>query len=369
VDAVGVNDLFVEPISGGPARRVAHISGDISGFAWSGDGKSLVVAALGNLMRVSVAGGDLQGLLSGRDAETPAISRDGRRLAYAQHVVNVNIWRVPLAHSPGSVLRPTPLISSTRREWLPDFSPDGRRLAFTSSRSGAPEIWISDADGSNPHPVTSFGGPTTGSPRWSPDGRQIALDSRATGQSDVYVVDSEGGAPRRLETGEADSETPFWSRDGEWLYFSAPVEGTSHVFKVRRAGGHATPLTSGSCAWPQASPDGKRVYYWREGGQPPIWSVSSSGGDERPVAGMPPLPPESSVSWAVGPDGIHFLEGGAHPGVLFFEFATGRARRVADLPGAPDPWGGVAVAPDRRSILFPKVDHETSDLMLIEGFR
>ena len=366
--SIGVNDVFVEPLSGGAARRVAHVNGEISGIAWSGDGKSLVVAALGNLMRVSIAGGEPQRLLSERDVESPAISRDGRRLAYAQHVVNTNIWRVPLTRSPAAALRPTPLISSTRVEWLPAFSPDGRQLAFTSTRSGSWEVWISDADGSNPRPVTSFGGPVSGSPRWSPDGRWIALDSRATGRSDIYVVGSEGGVPRRVETGQADSETPFWSVDGEWLYFSARVDGMSRVFKVRQEGGRATGLTEGGGEFPQSAPDGKRIYYWREGKETTIWSVSSSGGDERPVAGMGPLAWDN-ISWALGPDGIHFLEGGAHPGVVFFDFATARARRVADLPGAPDRWGGIALSPDGLSVLFSKVEQRTSDIMLIEDFR
>jgi Tol biopolymer transport system component len=365
----GVNDVFVEPVSGGAARRVAHVNGEILGIAWSGDGKSLVFAVFGNLMRVSVAGGEPQRLLSGRDVETPAISRDGRRLAYAQHVVNTNIWRVPLTGSPPAALRPTRLISSTREEWLPAFSPDGRRLAFTSNRSGSGEVWISDADGSNPRPVTSFGGPLTGSPRWSPDGRWVVLDSRARGRSDVYVVASEGGVPRRVETGQPDSETPFWSSDGEWLYFASPVNGMPQVFKVRQEGGRATRLTVGGGSWPQSAPDGKRIYYWSEGKETSIWSVSSSGGDERPVEGMPPIAWESSVSWALGPSGIHFLEGGSHPGVVFFDFATARARRVADLPGAPEPWAGIALSPDGRSVLFSKVEQGTSDIMLIEDFR
>jgi Tol biopolymer transport system component len=365
--SISVNDVFVAPVAGGAGRRVAHVDGDITGIAWSGDGKSLVVAALGSLMRVPIAGGEPQRLLSGRDVETPAISRDGRRLAYAQRVVNTNIWQVPLTRSPAAAQRPTPLISSTRQEWLPAFSPDGHRLAFASTRSGSWEIWISDADGSNPRPVTSFGGPLTASPRWSPDGRWIAFDSRARGRSDVYVVASEGGLPRRVETGQADSETPFWSVDGEWLYFSAPVRG-AQVFKVRQDGGPATRLTEGGGAWPRAAPDGQRIYYWREGTEASIWSVSPSGGDERPVAGMPRIA-HSSLSWTVGPHGIHFLEGGAHPGVVFFDFATARARRVADLPGAPDPWAGIAVSPDGGSVLFSKVEHGTSDIMLIEDFR
>ena len=65
-----------------------------------------------------------------------------------------------------------------------------------------------------------------------------------------------------------------------------------------------------------------------------------------------------------------FPGGGADPGVVFFDFATARARRVADLPGAPEHWvGGIALSPDGRSVLFSTVERGTSDIMLIEDFR
>src|SRR6202008_4596636 len=82
-------------------------------------------------------------------------------------------------------------------------------------------------------------------------------------------------------------------------------------------------LTKGGGMGPQSAPDGTRIYYWRDAS---IWSVSSSGGDERPLAGVPTVAPEFGFSWTRGPNGIHFLEGGAHPGVVFFDFATAHAR-------------------------------------------
>jgi TolB protein len=64
----------------------------------------------------------------------------------------------------------------------PTFSPDGRRLAFTSGRLGHPEIYISDADGTNPQPLTYSVGDQNyrANPDWSPDGRLVAYQSQQT---------------------------------------------------------------------------------------------------------------------------------------------------------------------------------------------
>jgi serine/threonine protein kinase len=369
--SMDVNDIYVGPVQGGPLRRVAHVNGGFDSFAWTGDGASLVVSAGGNLARYPVGGGDPKPLLFGRDALTPAVSRDGRRLAYVQQVLRANLYRVPLGTSPATAASPVPLVPSSRYDYCPAFSADGRRLAFQSNRSGSPEIWVSDADGSSLHPVTSFGGPSTGSPRWSPDGRWIALDSKAAGQSDIYVVDPEGGVPVRVETGEADPESPFWSSDGTTLYFTALVKRERQVFKVPRTGGRSTQLTSQGGEVPRAAPDGRRVYYFRFAGKtaPSLWSVSAEGGDERPVVGVGSVVGQSYAAWEVGPRGVHYLDRGERPALFFLDFATGRSRRVADLPkNLSESWCTIALAPDGKSLVVPLGEPSASDIMLVDDF-
>ena len=92
------------------------------------------------------------------------------------------------------------LISSTRQDVGPQFSPGGRKLIFASDRTGNWEIWVCDSDGRNAAPLTSFNHLITGSPRWSRDGRQIVFDARVEDSADIYVVNIKGGAPRRLTT-------------------------------------------------------------------------------------------------------------------------------------------------------------------------
>ncbi len=123
------------------------------------------------------------------------VSRKGHRLAYVQAVRNVNIWRLDLSGSPVQAQK---LISSSREQIAPSFSPDGSKIAFSANRSGAVEVWVCDADGSNAVQLTSYGVRATGMPRWSPDGKLLAFDSRAGGESNIYVIDPNVGVARKL---------------------------------------------------------------------------------------------------------------------------------------------------------------------------
>jgi TolB protein len=114
---------------------------------------------------------------------------------------------------------------SSFREVAPNYSPDGKRLAFHSNRGGSVQIWTANADGSNAVQVTSMDPvATTGTPRWSPDSRQLVFDSNAGGYH-MYIVSADGGQPRALTTGSSRNFTGWWSPDGKWIYFTSDRGG------------------------------------------------------------------------------------------------------------------------------------------------
>src|SRR5436190_19409571 len=93
----------------------------------------------------------------------------------------------------------------------PDHSPDGNRLAFASTRSGAEEIWLANADGSKPMQITSMGGPQCSNPRWSPDGRTILFNSRRDGSADLYLLIPDTGELHKITNHPAEEFEPRWS--------------------------------------------------------------------------------------------------------------------------------------------------------------
>src|SRR5207249_805556 len=197
------------------------------------DGLEIVFSDVAWLWRVSLRGGETERLQFGQDGVDPSIR--GNRLVYLRYRSNKNIWRRDLnALIPvGASER---FIYSTRMESGPQFSPDGSRIAFESTRSGAYEVWMCRSDGTGVVQLTHFNS-STGTPRWSPDGQQIAFDSRAPGNADIFVVDSQGGSPRRLTSEPSSEVVPSWSRDGRWIYFASDRTGRHEVWKMPSTGG------------------------------------------------------------------------------------------------------------------------------------
>ena len=138
--------------------------------------------------------------------------------------------------------------SYLRRGWrvAPQLPPDGRKIAFESTRSGYYEVWLCRSDGSGLIQLTHFNS-VTGTPRWSPDGQQIAFDSAAPGNTDIFVIDSQGGAPRNLTSEPSSEVVPSWSRDGRWIYFASKRTGSGQVWKMPPTG--VIRCTSDTARW------------------------------------------------------------------------------------------------------------------------
>jgi len=236
----------------GPPKPLTPSSLNATFPAWMPDGSAILFSAEGRLwkLRVSRESTPSQLPFVGEHGLMPVLShpRPGRhsRLIYARSLDNWNIWRIETTApgTPASSLA-TVALASTGRNTSPQFSPNGRRVAFASNRSGVFEIWLADPEGSNPVKLTSMGADATGTPRWSPDGRTIAFNSNPEGQYDIYLIPSAGGMPRRLTTHPASDHIPsFLAR---WQV------GLLHVQSYRTAS-----YLEGPCIWRRIDPGHSR---------------------------------------------------------------------------------------------------------------
>jgi Tol biopolymer transport system component len=369
----GAVELCLVSATGGEPRRLTYDDVDIEGPAWAPDGAHLIYSSsrggsLG-LWKISVAGGETEQLSVGREnALQPALSHDGRRLAYVQARSNANIWRFEVPRAPGRAKPSAKLIASTETQDSQQFSPDGKRIVFASSRTGnCCEIWVSDSDGSNPVQLTNFGGPMAGTPRWSPDGRQVVFDCNAGGNEDIYVVSVEGGPPRRLTSEESEEVVPSWSRDGRWIYFASDRTGNWQVWKMPAEGGKAVQVTKGGGFAAFESNDGKTLYYAKGLTVAGLWNVPVEGGEETLV--LEQLGANLWGYWGLTQDGIYFYNASTH-GIEFFSFATHKVAKLATPERDPifsEP--GFSVSPDGRWILYAQEDVAASHIMLVENFR
>jgi Tol biopolymer transport system component len=314
------------------------------------------------LLPLAVAGQPRLLFRSTSSCYQPALSRRRNRLAFSVgRIFRVDTWRLDLTPDFKPAAPPVRLISSTHTDYNAQYSPDGKWIVFHSTRSGASEIWVSEADGSNAVRLTNFNAPITGSPRWSPDGRWIVFDSNKEGQFEVYRVPAEGGVPERLTRDPATDGVPSYSRDGRSIYFMSNRGGNNQVWKMDANGGHARQITRQGGYLAFESYDRQWVFYSREDGDSPLYRVPAEGGAETRV-----LPRVYEFGFCVTPSGVLFAGGENSAGLEFLNFQTGKVSAFF----RPDRQMtvGLSLSPDRRHLLYPQRESSGSDLMLVENF-
>jgi WD40 repeat protein len=204
----------------------------------------------------------------------PSYNAKRRRLAYQRRWMDFDIFRFSL-DKPDTA--PAPVISSTHMDYAFDISPDGKRLVFTSTRTGKEGIWRADRDGTNQILLVTTERGSVGSPRWSPDGKWIVYDGGVAGASGIHAVSADGGTTRQITTTTLKDTRPAVSPDGKWVYFGSGETGRSEMWRQPWTGGTRTQITHGGGDHGMPSQDGKWLYYTRDGA---LWRVPAEGGQE-----------------------------------------------------------------------------------------
>ena len=310
------------------------------------------------LHRIGSDGGDPEPLRELQEAADPAVSADGRRIAFVHHRESSDWFRVSLSGANGA--GPETFLPSTALDGRLEFSPDGKLVVLVSTRGGSSGLWLADADGTNLRMLETPRAP--GSPRWSPDGKLIAFDcfpKNASGGA-VFVIDPDGGVARRVSAEDEVASRPSWSLSAEHIYLTSNRGGGHGIWRVNADGSNPVRIAEGGNDWPQEAPSGDALY-----------AVRLRNLVRIPLDGSPTTTLVEGVGAAAfARDGVYFTpasRAGDPVPLLFYREETGQVEQAgAELPGRI---ALLAIPPDRSSIFYRLEPNREADIYLAEGFR
>jgi Tol biopolymer transport system component len=233
----------------------------------------------------------------------------------------------------------------------PEWSPDGRQLAFSRSDKCPTEptnmcnrIWTVNADGSEARRLIPLRMPgllanravSFHAPTWSPDGRRIAYEQSIweSQRSNLYVMNADGSGRRRL-TRLRNARSPAWSPDGAAIAFThRPRPGNREIFVLTLKTGKLRRLTRTKVdeSLPQWSPDGRRIVYqrWDDEGTE-VFVMNADGSGQRNLSRRLGL--DGGPAWSPGGGLIAFVSDGEDPVIYVMPAdGSGRAQRVMRSP-------------------------------------
>ncbi len=244
----GQTDIFAIDRDGSGLRQLTNDSARELAMSWSPDGSQLI------FQRSSDEDGS---------TELYMVNADGSGL-------------LNLTRNPGD-------------DWSPAWSPDGSQIAFYSQRSGGMALFLMDLtqvlSGKDSLSAVIIPGTEMGAwPSWSPDGKQIVYRQELPGNDEIFVINADGSNPINLTQHSANDYSPDWSPDGKTIIFESIRDGNYEIYAINPDGSHLRRLTNHPLEdqHPRWSPDGSVILYSHHG---ELYLMNADGSDPRAFAG------------------------------------------------------------------------------------
>jgi serine/threonine protein kinase len=266
--------FWIIPMAGGrpyaAPDTVANLTRALVPFSWLPDNRHMI-AALGqprtpgtHLWLLDTQGEPARPVtLTSASENSPAVSPDGGRLAFAAEAADFDLVQIDLNGS-----APRTLLATSRNEMDPAWSPDGSQYAFVTDRNGNQQIWLRSRDGQWERPLITendFANSRTyllDAPTFSADGQRIAYERSGPENFRIWISAVVGGPPVRLTADEGLAQfSPSWSPDGTWVAYLQWKLGRSSLAKARVGEGRAVSIKDDILPFthPRWSPSGEWI--------------------------------------------------------------------------------------------------------------
>ncbi len=372
----GLGDLYVVSSNGenlNPARRLTPDNPGVHGIAWSRDGRHILFGSMEGghgwgIWQVSVDGGAPAPVLTGSlDLTWPAVSPDGRHLAVEQQDFVTNLTAISLEGSGGE----HPFAPSSRQDFAPAYSPDGKQVVFLSTRSGSIELWLAKSDSNVAHQLSQLNGngfPLT--PSWSPDGKNIVFAIRRRGATNLAVVSVADGTVRSLTDTPDRNISPFYDTDGRYIYYDSNADGMERIWRVAADGTGRPEEMFWDAPWTFAfSRPTQSIYFQSPGGEGlEIDALDLKTGARRQVF--------RSQEWlaaagnlCVNGSKVYVLvsrkSDPSHQKLISIDTASGDTAVLKNFaPALPQMYIGFTVSPNGNTLIVPAMERFDSDIYM-----
>ncbi len=238
------SNIYLMSVDGSRIQQLTANRGSDFSPSWSPDGQSLLYTSDRDgqsnlLMRHPLAGGN-PSLISSTDPEVPwplgsdaVFSPDSTQIAFT--VGDHGGEEIFIMNADGSNIRNI-TATDLDKERFPSWSPDGTHIAYTLFvfEDYDWDISIANLDGSGQRRLTGRG--DDAAPAWSPDGSRIAYTSNRDGDDDIFIMNADGSNPVNLTRNEGSDSSPTWSPDGAYIAFTSNRDGNSQIYVMRADG-------------------------------------------------------------------------------------------------------------------------------------